>query len=166
MQKYTLLVTYFDIIRSFIRHNYGGCIKHRAKKGYVYVLVSTWSWERILSTSWIIQGSQAHSTQSISSCILWLNPGLYAGTPYGLDHNCCFSEPIFYLSYLYLDVVSNFSIFHKYYKSLDSCNTIFLLSFVIKSTVLRNPVFGFVPTQYMTQMISGVSMGPTHQRKG
>src|SRR5215211_602647 len=57
---------------------------------------------------------------------------------YGLDYNCCFSESISYLSYLHVDIVSNFSIFHKYYKSLDSCNTISL------STDFRNVYFIFL----------------------
>jgi hypothetical protein len=43
---------------------------------------------------------------------------------YGLDHNCCLSEPIGYFLYLYLYLISNFSIFDKYHEPLDLGYTI------------------------------------------
>jgi hypothetical protein len=43
---------------------------------------------------------------------------------YGLDRNCCFSEPSSYLIYLHLYLISNFSIFDKYREPLGLGYTI------------------------------------------
>ena len=59
---------------------------------------------------------------------------------YSLDQKCCCSKPISYLLNLNLNILSNFSTFNKYYKSLYSRNSISL------STDFCNIYFIFLPT--------------------